>query len=479
MGTQMKKILILLLIVAQTLSLSACANESDSLTVSQTTATMGQPPEIDSNAVILLIGNANALVKGKKALIDRENADVVPIIDSDRTMIPIRFVSEAFGADVQWVANENKAIIKTSTKTAELTLGSNIIKINDVPFTMDVNIQSFNERILVPVRTVAENILDKKVSYSNGLVYISDNATQLDDIIASGLKGIISGAGMPTSDTSSTKKKWTDIPYATISKSEKLDIYLPNDGIGPFPVIVSIHGGAFIAGDKDDEQLIPMLEGLKRGYAVVSINYRLSGEATIPAQINDVKTAIRFLRTNANTYSLNPDKIATWGSSAGANLAALAGTSGGIKELEGLSLGNPEQSSSVQAVVDWFGPINFLTMDAQFKQSRVQGQLYNTLESPELKLLGKLIAAAPDLVKLQNPETFISSDDPAFFIQHGTKDALVPTQQSIDFAGKLKEVIGTDKVSLELLDGAAHGDAMFSTADNIKKVLDFLDKYLK
>jgi len=493
MRKRTKRVLLALLVVTQALSLSAVGIASDSLTVAPKTATTnsemprGQLPQMNNDAVILLIGNANALVNGKKAQIDSENANVVPIIDSDRTMVPIRFVSESLGADVQWVADENKAIIKTATKTAVLTLGSNIMKINDKTFTMDVSVQSFNERILVPVRTIAENILDKKVSYSNGLVYISDNDTQLDDMMVNVLTGIISGKGgpgggegvIPTPDTSWIKQKWSDIPYATISEAEKLDIYLPNDGTGPFPVIVSIHGGAFIGGDKNDGQVVPMLEGLKRGYAVVSINYRLSGEATIPAQINDVKAAIRFLRANASKYNINPDKIAAWGGSAGANLAALAGTSGGVKELEDLSLGNSEQSSSVQAVVDWFGPINFLTMDDQFKQSGIQGQVHNTIDSPESKLLGKLLTEAPELVNLQNPETFISSDDPAFFIQHGTKDALVPAQQSVGFAAKLTEVIGTDKVSFELLEGATHGDAMFSTANNVKKVFDFLDKYLK
>ena len=98
----------------------------------------------------------------------------------------------------------------------------------------------------------------------------------------------------------------------TKSGAQKLDIYLPEVGDGPFPVIVQIHGGAFRMGDKGDAQVNPSLEGLTHGYAVVSINYRLSGEAIFPAQIQDVKAAIRSLRANAKKYKLNPDKIATW-----------------------------------------------------------------------------------------------------------------------------------------------------------------------
>ena len=100
-------------------------------------------------------------------------------------------------------------------------------------------------------------------------------------------------------EVSAIKRKWQDIAYANLSPSQKLDIYLPDEGDGPFPVIVSVHGGAFMFGDKVDGQLTPMLEGLKRGYAVVSINYRLSGEALFPANITDVKAAIRGVKANA------------------------------------------------------------------------------------------------------------------------------------------------------------------------------------
>lgn len=153
-------------------------------------------------------------------------------------------------------------------------------------------------------------------------------------------------------ETSWIKTKYLDLAYASESPAQKLDIYLPNEGVGPFPVIISIHGGAFKFGDKADGQLTPMLEGLKHGYAVVGVNYRLSGEALYPAQINDIKAAIRFLRANASEYNLDKEKFATWGGSAGGNLAAMAGTSGDVKELEDLSLGNAGESSRVQAVVE-------------------------------------------------------------------------------------------------------------------------------
>lgn len=275
------------------------------------------------------------------------------------------------------------------------------------------------------------------------------------------------------------QRTWTDLAYATSSPAQKLDIHVPDSGAGPFPVIVHIHGGAFMSGDKADRQVTPVLAAIERGYAVVSINYRLSGEALFPAQIHDVKAAIRWIRANAAQYGLDPTRIAAWGGSAGGHLAALAGTSGGIASLEDPSLGNPEQSSGVQAVVDWFGPIDFLQMDPQFRASGIGRPDHSAATSPESRLLGGALADVPDRVAAANPATYITADDPPFLVQHGTRDPLVPTQQSARFAAALQEVLGADRVTLELLDGAGHGGAAFSTPRNLSTVLDFLDRALR
>jgi acetyl esterase/lipase len=280
-------------------------------------------------------------------------------------------------------------------------------------------------------------------------------------------------------DISGIKNKFLDIAYASQSSAQKLDIYLPDAGNGPFPVIVSIHGGAFKMGDKADVQVVPMLAGLKHGYAVVSINYLLSGEAIFPAQIYDVKAAIRWIKANAATYKLNPEEIAVWGGSAGGHLAAMAGTTADVKELEDLKQGNETFSSRVQAAVDWFGPINFNTMDLQFKISGKGKTDHDDSNSPESELVGKKITEAQDLVKRANPATYITKDDPPFFIQHGTIDHLVPTEQSVDFARDLEKVLGKEKVTLKLLEAAGHGTAQFNSAENLEIVFKFLDKYLK
>lgn len=282
-------------------------------------------------------------------------------------------------------------------------------------------------------------------------------------------------------DISVIKKKYLDIPYASVSDAQKLDIYLPEEGNGPFPVILSIHGGGFEAGDKRDLQVEPMLNGLERGYAVVSINYRLSGEAIWPAQIYDCKAAVRWIKANSDKYNLDTDNIAAWGGSAGGHLSSMLGTSGDVVKLEDMSLGNPDYSSRIHAVVNWFGPTNFLRMDEQLQESGVPDPMIHSIPgAPESRLLGRNITEVPDLVEEADPGTYASPDDPPFFIQHGTEDNLVPYQGSVILARQLGKVLGSDNVYLILFPATGHGNGKaFYTKENIDMIFRFLDKCLK
>jgi acetyl esterase/lipase len=287
---------------------------------------------------------------------------------------------------------------------------------------------------------------------------------------------------IPEAKTEHIARKMFDLPYAGWSPAQKLDIYWPAAGNGPFPVILSLHGGAFMGGDKRDVQLTPMLTGLERGYAVVSINYRMSREAKFPALVQDVKAAVRWVRANRENYLFNPERIAAWGGSAGGYLALMLGVSAGVPELEDLSLGNPQHPCHVQAVVDWFGPTDFLKMDQQLTETGMApkpGEAHSSPGSPESLLLGKTITSVPELVRAANPETYIRPGAPPFFIQHGLKDDTVPHQQSVNIAAQLTQVLGSDHVTLELLENARHGDPQFESPSNVIKVLDFLDRYLK
>lgn len=266
-----------------------------------------------------------------------------------------------------------------------------------------------------------------------------------------------------------------DAAYATGSAAQKLDLYVPA-GTGPFPLIINIHGGGFMMGDKGNPDMADAF--LAAGYAVASINYRLSGEAKAPAQIQDAKAAVRWLRANAAKYKLDPQRFASFGASAGGNLAALLGTSCGAAAIEGPELGNADQSSCVQAVVDWFGPTDFLQMDAQFAGTACPVD-HNAANSPESTLIGAPIQTRPEASRVMNPIAYVSAMAPPFLIQHGTADCNVPPQQGKLLADALTPLIGADKVTYTLIQGAGHGGSPFSAADNQKLVMDFLAKALK
>jgi acetyl esterase/lipase len=281
----------------------------------------------------------------------------------------------------------------------------------------------------------------------------------------------------PPVDTGGIKRKFLDIPYAPISKAQKLDIYLPEEGQGPFPVIVAIHGGAFLGCDKGDLQVTPMLEGLARGFAVVSINYRMSGEAKFPTLVQDAKAAVRWIHANAVKYGFDPERINAWGGSAGGYLSSMLAVSADEKSFEDPGLGNAGFSSRVKAAVIWYGPANFLKMDAQLAGSGLAGPeefRHNTPNSPESLLMGDLITRIPEKVKAANPETYLGWYIPPMLLQHGRQDPVVPVQQSIEFYEKLKKRCGDDRVILEVFEGAEHADPAFETPENVDRVFRFL-----
>lgn len=261
-----------------------------------------------------------------------------------------------------------------------------------------------------------------------------------------------------------------DVQYAQVGgKSLLLDLYLPAQAKGPLPLVVWIHGGAWSAGSKEG---CPAVWLVGRGYAVASINYRLSQEAIFPAQIEDCKAAIRCLRANAAKYSIDGEHIGVWGSSAGGHLVALLGTSGDVKELEGAVGDNLTASSRVQCVVDYYGPTDFM----QFKDKPTWVKV-NQPNSPLVRLVGGLLEEKKDLVAKANPITFISRDDPPFLVAHGDKDNTVPISQSELLTAALKEA-GVD-VTFEVVKGAGHGfnPAQSETLNSI--VMAFFDKHLK
>ncbi|KPL06424.1 hypothetical protein AMJ86_08555 [bacterium SM23_57] len=284
---------------------------------------------------------------------------------------------------------------------------------------------------------------------------------------------------IPPADVSQFSRNWLDLPYANLSQSQKLDIYLPEEGDGPFPVILHIHGGGFALGDKRDIHVLTFLKGLEHGYAVVSVNFRLSGEAIFPAGLQDIKAAIRWLRANSEQYQLDGNRIAACGGSSGGNYAAMVCLTENVTEFDDFNLGNPDYPCHVQAAVDWFGPTDFLKMDEQLAENGYGPSNHCDANSPESRYLGTKITEIPLKVELANPMTYIHENMPPILIQHGRLDSQVPVQQSIMFVNKLDKYVEPDRFEFNILEGAGHGDPLFETDENMERVFAFLDKHLK
>lgn len=202
---------------------------------------------------------------------------------------------------------------------------------------------------------------------------------------------------------------------------QKLDLYLPANA-SHAPLIIMIHGGAFKFGSKEGENPVPFLS---QGYAVASLNYRLSGHARFPAQIEDCKAAVRWLRAHAGQYGYDPDRFGAWGASAGGHLVTMLGTTGRTTLFDvGENLG---VSSRVQAVADNYSPTDFLQMDAH---RLPDGMAHNPPDSPESELIGGALQENPDKARMANPITYVTKDCPPFLVIHGDRDPLVPHHQS-------------------------------------------------
>ena len=267
-----------------------------------------------------------------------------------------------------------------------------------------------------------------------------------------------------------------DVVYSKVGDRELLlDLCLPAKRSAPMPVIVWIHGGGWRNGSKNaGSRARGMAE---RGYAVVDVGYRLSGEAIFPAQVEDCKAAIRWIRANATKYGFDPDRIGAWGGSAGGHLVAFLGTSGDVKEFDTKT--NAQYSSRVQAVCDWFGPTDLLQMD----EHMIEGSrlVHDAPDSPESLLVGGPIQEEPykSLARKVDPIKYVSKNDPPFLIMHGDKDMLVPLHQSELLLDALKKA-GVS-ASLYVVKGGGHGlRGGKETAEELFEVVaDFFNKQLK
>lgn len=281
--------------------------------------------------------------------------------------------------------------------------------------------------------------------------------------------GIVLVIGAESSNQAHEIEIWRDIPYAGAENPrQQLDLYLPKErGNRPLPVVVWIHGGGWQQGGKGNGAQRTAVEYASTGsYAAASIGYRLTDEASWPAQIHDCKAAIRWIRANAGTYGLDPDRIGVMGSSAGGHLVAMLGTTGDDQSLAGTLGKNRDVSSRVTCVVDFFGPSELLTM----------GTWHDNPGSPESKLVGGPLQETKDVAREGSLLTHVSKDSVPFLIIHGTEDAVVPFEQSV----KLNAVLEKAGIETTLIEvpGAGHGEPYHSGKFDAQ-VRAFFDRYLR
>ncbi len=245
----------------------------------------------------------------------------------------------------------------------------------------------------------------------------------------------------------------------------KLDLARPKSGDGPFPAILCIHGGGFRAGTREgyDGLCIRLAE---RGYVAVTVTYRLAPKYQFPAAVHDVKAAVRWLRSHASEYHIDPDRIGVTGGSAGGHLAQFLAVTGGVAQFEGES-GNPGPSSRVACVVNVYGPSDF---------TKSYGKSVDAAEVLPLWLGGNLETAKPRHI-LASPLNWVTPDAAPTLCIHGTEDKYVNHEQAVWLVDRLKAA-GVE-AELLTLPGAGHG----FKGDDVKKadeaLFAFFDKHLK
>lgn len=243
------------------------------------------------------------------------------------------------------------------------------------------------------------------------------------------------------------------------------------------PCVVYVVGGGFSSASKE-RNLYDRFEVAKAGYVVASVQYHVISNGIYSDAVKDIKVAIRHLRANAKEYGINPEKIAVWGESAGGYLAAMVGTTNGVKEFEEGE--NIDQSSGVQATIDVYGLSDLTKIGADYDEAAANAHF--TLISPDGKFIhgknsGLTSLDKPEVVAKANPINYVDKNDPSFLLFHGTQDVSVSPSQTLLMHNALREA-GVNSTRY-VIEGARHASAEFSDPQVIKIITDFLDKHLK
>jgi acetyl esterase/lipase len=294
-----------------------------------------------------------------------------------------------------------------------------------------------------------------------------------------------------TIDSSCLSRKYLDVRYSDVSPNQLLDVYLPETGDGPFPVIVFVHGGGFLGGRKDYGTLADILPCVSQGYALVSVEYRLSMEAKWPACVHDVKAALRFITANAGELELDPDRMVLWGSSAGAGITTSIAATLGNGKVDDPALGYPDIRPHVAAMVGWFPLTDWISAA---HHHNIPNELTTAVASPtsadaqqyaaegwkhvEDAALGFAIEDDLPRAFAASPITMVEGAFVPSLLLHGTADVVVPFVDTVRLAQKVNTRVQPGLVTVWPMIGQNHGASCFGTPDTIVATLRWIDRQI-
>ena len=277
-------------------------------------------------------------------------------------------------------------------------------------------------------------------------------------------------------DNSQIKNKFLDVKYGP-DPMQAMDIYLPENGGGLSPAIVFIHGGGWSSGSKSDTQVMPFIKCLPHGYAVISVEFRPTPQVKFPDNLYDIKSALRFIKTNGSRYCVDAGRLVLAGASAGAHLALMAAYTQNIPVYEGAAI---TCQCGILGVIDQFGVTDFMSRKEQFDQSG-----YARFDDPDDTsptsmdiLMGVSCSEIENLVRFAQPVDMVHPCIPPTLIQHGRFDPMVPYQQSTELAERISVIAGADRVTIHINNDCTHGDPKFADEERVGEILEFLHRIL-
>lgn len=444
------KLLVILLLTAMVLSLAACGGEMVSTISEESVSSISETaaPETPEETVVEIVSEVVEEPSAAEEVIVEEETSAAGTYTFEESAMNGAFIvpwTLELREDGTYTITEENPFMGTLTYDGSYTIEGDVIVCG-----------AFEGE-----PPIAEFFAEDKTSR-----WLLDGENCVPESLASG----------ETAESGSSAD-FAGVAYGTLSASQVMDIHLP-EGEGPFPVIVLIHGGGFMFGDQNMAVIQPVIsEGVARGYAVASVDYRKSGEAVFPGALSDVKAAVRFLKANATEYGIDPEKMVIWGESAGAYLSLMTALTPDVAELNGDMTDNLTESSAVPVLVDFYGPVEFWAMDEEAAQLGMSVS-FGSEDSFESKFLGQALTQDKEKTYTTWWETYrdqLSADfELKAWIQVGDSDARVPYTQSENFASGLAETIGEDNVEFSIIPGADHEDDLFYTAENLEKVFAFI-----